>query len=239
LDGDVKKMMDVVEGLPMKVDVGLEGVISGQKEVLDRLEAIVDQPNEKDEDVMEIKTLVEALVVNQKEVAEHSGKALVLNGDILAKVQSIPENIDTMLTALTNLVKTQDLAIKDLEELRKANVDYQVQLVKARSAHGQVRVEKEVMNEKLVAVEAECERLHGQVRDFEKISVTKGVEMSALEARNAELQEALSTALSRLQATDVAAQSSTYRIVDLEKLNVELVGSRDALESQVCRYFDF
>jgi len=37
----------------------------------------------------------------------------------------------------------------------------------------------------------------------------------------------------------VAAQSSTYRIVDLEKLNVELVGSRDALESQVCRYFDF
>lgn len=239
LDGDVKKMMDVVEGLPMKVDVGLEGVISGQKEVLDRLEAIVDQPNEKDEDVMEIKTLVEALVVNQKEVAEHSGKALVLNGDILAKVQSIPENIDTMLTALTNLVKTQDLAIKDLEELRKANVDYQVQLVKARSAHGQVRVEKEVMNEKLVAVEAECERLHGQVRDFEKISVTKGAETSVLEARNVELQEALSTALSRLQATDVAAQSSTYRIVDLEKLNVELVGSRDALESQVCRYFDF
>ena len=239
LDGDVKKMMDVVEGLPMKVDVGLEGVISGQKEVLDRLEAIVDQPNEKDEDVMEIKTLVEALVVNQKEVAEHSGKALVLNGDILAKVQSIPENIDTMLTALTNLVKTQDLAIKDLEELRKANVDYQVQLVKARSAHGQVRVEKEVMNEKLVAVEAECERLRGQVRDFEKISVTKGAETSVLEARNTELQEALSTALSRLQATDVAAQSSTYRIVDLEKLNVELVGSRDALESQVCRYFDF
>jgi len=100
-------------------------------------------------------------------------------------------------------------------------------------------VEKEVMNERLVAVEAECERLRGQVRDFEKISVTKGAETSVLEARNVELQEALSTALSRLQATDVAAQSSTYRIVDLEKLNVELVGSRDALESQVCWCFDF
>ena len=237
LDGDVKKMMDLVEGLPTKVDVGLEGVISGQKEVLDKLETMVDKPNEKDEDVMEIKMLVEAMVVNQKEVAEHSGKALVLNEDILAKVKTLPETIDTTFTALTNLVKTQDSVIKDLEESRKANVDYQVQLVKARSAHGQVRVEKEVMNEKLVAVEAECERLRGQVRDLEKISATKGVETSALEARNAELQEALSTALSRLQATDVTAQSSTYRIVDLEKLNVELVGSRDALESQVCWYF--
>jgi len=239
LDVDVKKMIDIVEGLPTRVDVGVEGVISGQKEVLDKLEAIADKPSKKDEDVIEIKTLVEALVVNQKEIAEHSGKALVMNEDILAKVQTIPENIDTILTALTNLVKTQDSAIKDLEESRKANVDYQVQLVKARSAHGQVRVEKEVMNEKLVAVEAECERLRGQVRDLEKISVTKGAETSALEARNSELQEALSTALSRLQATDVAAQSNTDRIVDLEKLNVELVGSRDALESQVCWYSYF
>jgi len=233
MDVEVKKMIDIGEGLSTKVDMGLEGMISGQKEVLYKLEVMADKPNKKDENVMEIKTLVEALAVSQKEIAEHSGKALVLNEDILAKVKTIPETIDTTFTALINLVRTQDSAIKDLEELRKANVDYQVQLIKARSAHGQARVEKEVMTEKLVVVEAERERLRGQVRDLEKISVTKGVETSTLEARNSELQEALSTALSRLQATDVAAQSNTDRIGELEKLNVELVGSRDALESQV------
>ena len=233
LDMDVKKVVEAVEGLPTKVDVVLEGVMGGQKEVLYKLETIADNPKEKDEDAMEIKTLVEALVMNQKELAEHSGEALVLNKDILARVQTIPETIDGTFTALTNLIKTRDLASRDLEDLRKTNVDYQVQLAKARSAHGQIRVEKEVLNEKLTEAEVECEQLREQVGVLEKTLVTKGAETSALEARNSELEEALSTALSRLQATDVATQSSADRIVELEKFNAELVGSRDALRSQV------
>ncbi|KAF5356305.1 hypothetical protein D9756_004271 [Leucocoprinus leucothites] len=233
----VKKAVEVVEGLPARFDAGLEGVASGQKEVLSKLEVMLNKPREKDEDVLEVKTLVEALNASQKEVTEQNGEALALSKDVLSKVQAIPDAVTTataaLQAALTDVIKSRDSTTKELEDLRKANADYQVQLAKARSAHGQVRVEKDVMSEKLAEVETERERLRVQVKDHEKTSAAKAAETSTLEARNAELEEALSKALSRLQAADVASQSSTDRIAELEKFNVELVNSRNDFESKV------
>lgn len=237
----VERTLEAVESLPTSLKKGVEGVLGGQKELLDRLEAAVSKPREKDEDMLEVKVLVEALAVSQKEAIGHNDETLALNKDILAEVQAIPETVTTataaLQTALTEIIKSRDSSNKELEDLRKANNDYQVQLAKARGAHGQVRVEKDVLNEKLAAVEAEREKSRAQVKNLEQASLTEVAERTALEARNVELEEALSKALSRLQAADVASQSSTDRIAELEKFNVELANTRNGLESKVsCRF---
>ncbi|KXN84795.1 hypothetical protein AN958_12089 [Leucoagaricus sp. SymC.cos] len=234
---NVKRVAEVVEELPNKFEASLEGVVNGQKDVLDKLEAVVNAPKEKDEDVLEVKVLVEALAANQKAVIGHNDEVLALNKDVLAKVRAIPATVDaattTLQAALKDLIQSRDLTTKEIEDLRKANADYQIQLTKARGAHGQVRVEKDVLSEKLATVEAERERLRAQVKEFEKASATKAAETTTLEARNAELEEALSQALARLQTADVASQASTDRIAELEKFNVELANSRNSLEAKV------
>jgi hypothetical protein len=233
----VKRTVEVVEELPKKLEMSLADVVGGQKEVLNKLEEVVSKPKEKDEDVLEVKVLVEALAASQKEVIGHNDEALAMNKDVLAKVQAIPGTVTAattaLQTALTELIKSRDSSNKELEDLRKANNDYQVQLAKARGAHGQVRVEKDVLSEKFAVVEVERERLRTQVKDLETVATAKIAEHTALEARNVELEEALSKALSRLQAADVASQSSTDRIAELEKFNVELANTRNELDSKV------
>ncbi|KAF9451764.1 hypothetical protein P691DRAFT_756971 [Macrolepiota fuliginosa MF-IS2] len=225
----VKSVKDVVEELPARFGTSLEGLLTGQKDVLARLDALT-VPKEKDSDILEIKTLVGALAESQKDVINH-------NADVLAKVQALPETVTaattTLQMALTDLIHSRDSANKEIEELRRSNTDYQVQLAKARGAHGQVRVEKDVMSEKLSEVEAERERLGIQVKDLEKASAKKAAETSTLEARNAELEAALSKALSRLQAADVASQANTDRIAELEKLNGEFTNVKGGLESKI------
>ncbi|KAJ3556404.1 hypothetical protein NP233_g11986 [Leucocoprinus birnbaumii] len=237
LTGGVKKVREAVEELPAKLDAGLEGVASGQKEVLSKLEAILEKPKEKDDDVLEVRTLVETLAASQNEVLGRNSETLALNKDLLSKVQVIPDAVTSataaLQAALTDVIKSRDATTKELEDLRKANADYQIQLAKARGAHGQVRVEKDVLSEKLADVEGDRERLRIQVKDLEKATIAKGAEASTLEARNAELEEALSKALSRLQDADVASQSSTDKIAELEKFNAELVKSKSGLESRI------
>lgn len=231
----VKNITEVIEKLPGKFDTNLEGVVAGQKDVLAKLETLA--ASKKDEDVLEVKSLVEALAESQKALADDSDKALSLNNDVLAKVQALPETVTAataaLQTTLTDLINLRNSADREIEDLRKANADYQVQLAKARGAHGQVRVEKDVLSEKLAEVEADRERLRMQVKELEKASTTKAAETTALGARNAELEEALSKALSRLQAADVASQASTDRIAELEKSNEELVNAKGTLESKV------
>jgi len=56
---------------------------------------------------------------------------------------------------------SNDHSKRDADELRKANAEYQTQLTKARSLRGQVRVEKDMLAEKLV--ESDRDGLRAQV----------------------------------------------------------------------------
>ncbi len=236
LNANMKHVVDVVEKLPGKFDGGLEGVLTSQKDVSSKLESLL-APKEKDGDILEIKTLVEALAESRKDDISRHDETLSLSNDILAKVQALPEAVNATTTALqtsiTTLLYSRDSTDKEIEDLRKANTDLQVQLAKARGSHGQVRVEKDALNEKLVEVEAERERLRAQVQDLEKVSTKKVNETTALETRNAELEEALSRALSRLQTADVTSQANMDQIAKLDKTNAELTNVKVTLEAKV------
>jgi hypothetical protein len=239
---NMKHISDVIENLSPKFEGSLDAVLAGQKDVLAKLEEAL-STKDKHQNYPEIKVLVEALAKRQKDVIDCNNEALTVGKDILAKVQSLPEivNITTsgLQTALSELIHSRDAANQDIDELRKSNTDYQLQLAKARGAHGQVRVEKDMLNERLHEIEVERERLRAQVEKLEQSAKSQIPEKGALEARNVELEEALSKALLRLQTADVTSQSNTERIAELQSSNAELSSAKNAFEAKVSKNISF
>jgi chromosome segregation ATPase len=122
-----------------------------------------------------------------------------------------------------------------MDELRRNNTELQVQVAKARGAHGQVRVEKEVVVEKLSIVEGDRDRLRTQLKEAQASASAGKASLTTVEARNVELEDALAKALARLQASDATHQASQERILELEKVNRETVSEKAALKSKVRR----
>ena len=157
------------------------------------------------------------------------------------RLNALPDTLTAAVTVLQNahaeFAVSRDAAKCDAEEIRKlktANNDLQVQLAKARGAHGQVRVEKDNLSERLKDVESERDGLCAQVDELRAAMATRASEMSAVELRNSELEDALSQSLARLKTSDVAAQSNQERIAELEKANKDAAAEEQALKAQVC-----
>lgn len=198
---------------------------------------LVVQASEPDENVLHIKSVVEDLVDGQKTLGRHTGDLLSLHTDVLERLNTLPDAFAAATSVLQGVhaefALGRDSTKRELEELRKSNTDFQIQVAKARGAHGQVRVEKDVLSEKLTIVENDRERLKNQLKEAQAAASSKATESSAIEARNSELEEALAKALARLQASDVTIQSNQERITELEKVNREVTSERQALKSKV------
>ncbi|KAG8220234.1 hypothetical protein J3R82DRAFT_1273 [Butyriboletus roseoflavus] len=156
------------------------------------------------------------------------------------RLDVLPESLTAAVTVLQNahaeFAVSRDAAKCDADEIRKlkaANNDLQVQLAKARGAHGQVRVEKDNLSERLKDVENDRDRLHAQVEELQAAMGTHASEVSALELRNSDLEDALSQSLARLKTSDVAAQSNQERIAELEKANKDVATEQQALNAQL------
>lgn len=113
------------------------------------------------------------------------------------------------------------------------SAELQVQLAKARGAHGQVRVEKDMLAERLRAAESERDRLFSKMEDLQESVSSKSTEVVAAEAKNTELEEALARALERLKAADVQSQTDSQHIAQLEVVNRDLGIEKQQLRSQV------
>ncbi|PCH33123.1 hypothetical protein WOLCODRAFT_134939 [Wolfiporia cocos MD-104 SS10] len=159
---------------------------------------------------------------------------------------SIIKHIDSLPEALVEATRilqdshthfnARDTSQKDAEEIRRllaTNTELQVQLAKARGAHGQVRVEKDMLTERLKAAEMERDRLFSRVDDLQEAVSTKSRGAAAAEAKSIELEEALSRALERLKVADVQTQSDSRHIAQLESLNHDLMLEKQQLKAQV------
>ena len=186
-----------------------------------------------------IKDLVEAMATNQKNLVGQNEDISSQTKHLSEKLDALPSTFtaiaDKVQSFFTELITSRDDSKRELEELRKLNTDYQIQLTKARGSHGQVRVEKDVLGEKLTIVEEDRERLRVQVKELQAGASSKSAEMSVLESKNADLEEALTKALARLQSSDVATESHRESIAELEKANVELVAEKQDLKTKVSR----
>ena len=225
-----------ITDVPAKIESRLEQLTTVQENILDKLSQPTASPD-ADPNIFLIRNAVESLEKGQAVLDQQNQEALAHAKSFSEKLDALPETFTTLTSslqqALTELVTSNDSSKRELEEVRKLNTEYQFQLTKARSSHGQVRVEKDMLDEKLSHVQEDRDRLLAQVKDLESSASVKAMETSAIEARNAELEDALAKALARLQDADVAAQSNQSTIANLEKAHKEVVAERDSLKAKV------
>ncbi|KAI6153142.1 hypothetical protein BKA82DRAFT_4442099 [Pisolithus tinctorius] len=110
-------------------------------------------------------------------------------------------DILALQTAHAEFAVSRETAKHDADEIRKAknrDSELQIQLAKARGAHGQVRVEKDNLGERLKDIENERECLRAQVEELQAV-------------------------LPRLKASDVATHTQQERIAEVEKANRDAV----------------
>ncbi|PBL01426.1 hypothetical protein ARMGADRAFT_1160623 [Armillaria gallica] len=227
--------VDVMTSLPSNVLSAVQD-IGAQIELLSKAQ-VEDKSIAPDENIVHIKSAVDDLTDKQRALAEQSDELLGLHKDVVQKINALPESFSVATSVLqqahAEFALSRDTVKHELEDLRKANTELQVQVAKARGAHGQVRVEKEMLSEKLGIVDADRDRLRAQVKELQDSAAAKAEESAVVEVRNTELQDALAKALSRLQSSDVATQSNQERIAELEKANQELLFDKRTLKTKI------
>lgn len=163
-----------------------------------------------------------------------------LHQELTDRISALPETlsaaVSAMQTAHAEFAISREAAKLDADEIKKlkvANNDLQIQVAKARGAHGQVRVEKDNLAERLRDVESERERLRAQNEDLQTLMTNHQNETATVELRISDLEQALSQSLARLKSSDVATQAQQERIAELEKANRDATADLHGLESEV------
>ncbi|KAG2364724.1 hypothetical protein BDR07DRAFT_1482205 [Suillus spraguei] len=163
-----------------------------------------------------------------------------LREDLSERMNALPQAlhvaVNVLQTAHAEFAVSRDASKRDQEEIRKlkaANTEHQAQVAKARGAHGQVRVEKDNLAERLKDVESERDKLRAQVEELHSTIKTQNADIAAVGSRNSELEGALSQSLARLKASDIATHSNQERIGELEKANKEASIEQANLNSKV------
>ncbi|KAI0693660.1 hypothetical protein BC835DRAFT_1352949 [Cytidiella melzeri] len=180
------------------------------------------------------------------QMADDQKRLLAVNTELADFCQEIVKHVDALPEAMLEATKVlqnahadmleHDTSKKDAEEIRRlmaANAEAQIQLAKARGAHGQVRVEKDTLADRLRVVEEERDGLRSKLEAAESSASEKTAAVAAADAKTAELEAALAQALERIKSADVAAQESQGRISILEKQNEEIIAERQQLQNKI------
>ncbi|TFY80785.1 hypothetical protein EWM64_g3221, partial [Hericium alpestre] len=189
--------------------------------------------------IQQIGSTIDTFANGQKTLDSRTQEILSFHQELLSRLTVLPEGMAATTKAIQTAhadILARSMSKQDFEEVRRlvgSNADLQIQLAKARAAHGSVRVEKDVLVERVNAAETERDRLRLQVDELQANMISRATDAAASEARNTELEEALSQALARLKASDVTTQAQQDRIIEFEKANRELVAETQSLRSQM------
>lgn len=223
--------------LPQRLSGAIDALNSAQNEFQTKAAQHDDDASAKA--LRDIENAVSAISTEQTKLVEQNQEFADFCQDIIKHINSLPEAMVEATKVLQNAhaeFATRDTSQKDSEEIKRLmadNSNLQVQVAKARGAHGQVRVEKDMLNERVKVAEAETERLNERVEGLQDSMSKKAADMVVLEAKNVELEEALARALERLKAADVQAQSQQERLVELEKARSEFGVEKQQLIAKV------
>ena len=160
--------------------------------------------------------------------------------DIVKQIKSLPE----ALAPSTKAFEAQQAdflnkirSLPDISELQHARSDLQQQLLKARHNHGQVRSEKDHLQDKLTLVEADRERLRAAVQLLESTAGERETEHAASTARISALESNLQDALARVSTAEAVNQTLRQQITSLESNQRELQKVGNERLAKVCTSF--
>ena len=157
--------------------------------------------------------------------------------DIIKQVKSLPEALAPSTKALEaqqadflNKIRT----LPDVIELQQARTDLQQQLHKTRQNHGQVRSEKDHLQDKLTLVEADRERLRAEVQLLQSAAGERETEHAASAAKISALESNLRDALTRVSTAEAVNQTLRQQITSLESNQRELQKAGNERMAKVC-----
>ncbi|PIL29954.1 hypothetical protein GSI_07865 [Ganoderma sinense ZZ0214-1] len=232
-----KEISGALADLPQRLSGAIDALNNAQTEFQTRASQPANDASAKA--LRSIENVVSTISADQTKLVEQNQEFADFCQDIIKHINSLPEAMVEATKVLQNAhaeFATRDTSQKDSEEIKRLLTEkssLEVQVAKARGAHGQVRVEKDVLNERLKVAEAETDRLIERVEGLQDSMSKKAADMIALEAKNVELEEALARALERLKAADVQAQSQQEKLAELEKARTDFVVEKQQLIAKV------
>ncbi|KLO11282.1 hypothetical protein SCHPADRAFT_479122 [Schizopora paradoxa] len=152
-------------------------------------------------------------------------------------LSSLAQSLETKHAEVQSLLASGRDSSQEMAKLTNANADLQIQVVKARSAHGTIRVEKDNLAQKLRFTEKDRDEFRMKFEELQSLSLSKASEQAVLEARLAEQERAMKSTLERLTNADISSQSQNDRIAELEKANRELSLEKQQLKGKVMFIF--
>ena len=233
-----KDILGALSDLPQRMSAATEALTSAQKTFASHAEHIDNDASAKT--IRNVESIVSTFAIEQRKLVSQNQEFSDFCQDIIKHINALPEAMVEATKVLQNAhadFAARDTSQKDSEEIRRlmaANAELQIQLAKARGAHGLVRVEKDTFSERLRVAESERDRLSTRVDTLQDSLSNKASEMVALESKNVELEHALASALERLKAADVQAQSQQEKLSGLEKIKDELSAEKVQLKAKVC-----
>jgi chromosome segregation ATPase len=191
--------------------------------------------------ISDISSALDGVHTGQKALKEQVVELSSLQEDVVSGLNALPEVLVATTKVLDdahNDMMSRDSSYKrDFDEVRSilsTNTDLQVQLAKARGAHGQVRVEKDMLGERLHIVEEERDALRKQVEELQAAAAAHTNQVASAEIRNAELQQALESAQEHLKSSEITVSDHKIRQELLESENKALLAEQAKLKEQVC-----
>ena len=237
LRGDV---VNIIADLPPKLSAAAQSLdaalvdVKLQRETQSKWEDVAGK-------VDHTESTLRSLSDTQKTVSSQNLEILSTQKDAIAQVSALSSALEDTAKALKasqeELISRVQLSLKEPGEYKMlctTNSELQAQLVEARALHGQVRVEKDSLSERLKVVEDERDSLKAELEKLTSLFSIKSSEATTAEAKNVELEEAQTQALARQQATDATIQKLEARIAECEKEASQFSSVKDNLQAKVC-----
>ncbi|KAI0820637.1 hypothetical protein BC628DRAFT_1422801 [Trametes gibbosa] len=230
-------LLGVLSDLPQRLGAATEALGNAQSEFKAHI-GRAEKDTSANVTLRNVESAVSSVANDYKKLVSQNQEFSEFCNDIIKHINTLPEAMVEATKVLQNAhadFAARDTSQKDSEEFRRlmaTNAELQVQLAKARGAHGQVRVEKDMLSERVKAAEGERDLLHTRVEMLQDSVSNKAAEAATMEAKNTELEDALARALERLKAADVQAQTQQERISELEKAKHEVVLEKQQLKAK-------
>ncbi|KAG8910837.1 hypothetical protein FRC01_006103 [Tulasnella sp. 417] len=168
-------------------------------------------------------TSVEALNTRQETLLQKSGDLMTRQDELADRLADVPSTLTAASKALEEAkadLEEKSKWLSQLEEVKKlvsANTELQTQLGKARSAHGQVRSEKDLLAERLQSAEGERDRMKAELEAMKAAVTSRDTDLKAAQMSAATSEAALAQALERVKAVTASEEEWKGRAAGFEE----------------------